>query len=214
MESAHPADCPNIIFDLGGVLLNIDPQLTIKALKALGLKIHVTSFSDMMEKPLFVNYETGKISSADFRNGLRQMLNDNYSDEKIDEAWNAMLLDLPKERFEFLKKLGQTKRLALLSNTNELHINAISGILQKSLGISDLSDCLEAQHFSYRLGMRKPDQEIFEYVLDHHGFRAEETLFIDDSAQHVEGAKRAGMKAYHLKVEEGESILDLFSHIS
>jgi putative hydrolase of the HAD superfamily len=206
----RPIDYKNIIFDLGGVILNIDYQRTISAFQNLGIKDFEAKYSQLQQADLFDEYERGEISSETFRNRIRNVFNSPISDSEIDEAWNAMLMDLPKERLELLKGLTTSKQTTLLSNTNEIHILAFNEIILQQYGLNDLSGYFLKPHYSFEVGMRKPETRIFEYVLMVHGFKAEETLFIDDSIQHIEGARKAGINAYHLRIDKGETILDLF----
>ncbi|MFC2175720.1 HAD family hydrolase [Bacteroidota bacterium] len=203
-------DFPNIIFDLGGVILNLDYNRTARAFSKLGLPNFQNSFAQLNQSELFDRYERGECSTAEFRNGLRKQLPSGVTDEQIDNAWNTMLLDVPAERIQLLQRLSEQKRLVLLSNTNDLHITAYKKSLLSAHGINDLSSVFVEQYYSYEVGMRKPEVRIFEYVLEAQKFKTEETLFIDDSPQHIEGAKKTGLNTYHLKATEGETILDLF----
>jgi epoxide hydrolase-like predicted phosphatase len=200
----------NIIFDLGGVILNIDYSLTVKAFSDLGLKNFDTLFSQAQQKKLFDLYEKGLISSQDFRNEIKLYFNNGINETIIDRSWNSMLLDLPKERLDFLEKIKTTHRTFLLSNTNDIHIEAFNKYLQNNHGIADLSSHFEKVYLSYKLGMRKPDAEIFELVLSENKLFPQETLFIDDSIQHIEGAKKLGIHTYWLDVKK-ESILDILN---
>lgn len=200
----------NIIFDLGGVILNIDYSLTEKAFAKLGISDFKTMFSQAQQTQLFDNYEKGFISSNTFRAELKKYLQKDTSDKIIDEAWNAILLDLPQERIEFLKKIKLTHRTFLLSNTNDIHIETINTYLKKEYGLADLSSLFEKMYLSYEIGMRKPDAEIFELVLQENNLVPSETLFIDDSIQHVEAAKNLGINAYWLDAKK-ESIVDVLS---
>lgn len=199
----------NIIFDLGGVILNIDYILTEKAFSKIGISDFKTMFSQAQQTHLFDKYEKGFISSDDFRTELKKYLLEKTSNGNIDTAWNAMLLDLPKERIEFLKKTKLTHRTFLLSNTNDIHIEEINSYLNKEFKLSDLSSLFEKMYLSYKIGMRKPDAEIFEFVLGENNLKPNETLFIDDSIQHIEAAKKLGIATYWLDVRKG-SILQLF----
>ncbi len=199
----------NIIFDLGGVILNIDYSLTANAFVELGVKDFERLFSQTKQQHLFDLLDKGTISPADFRNEIRKHLHSHLEDYIIDEAWNAMLLDLPKARLDFLKQLKATHHLFLLSNTNEIHINEFNKYLKKHFGIPNLSSYFEKMYLSYKVGMRKPDVEIFELVLKENNLQPHETLFIDDSAQHIEGAKKLGINTYWLDASK-ESILDVF----
>ena len=200
-----------IIFDLGGVILNIDYRLTAEAFQQLcpdtrGLE---TFYSQEKQNPLFDDLEKGNIAAGDFRNKIREYLGKYFTDEVIDNAWNALLLDLPLERLEFLQSLKNKYKLFLLSNTNEIHIKAFSAYLQKLIGKPDMADYFIKEYFSFNLGMRKPEIAIFEAVVNEQSLNTSKTLFIDDSPQHVEGAKKAGLQAIHLK--KGESFISLFS---
>ncbi|MCW3103310.1 MAG: HAD-superfamily hydrolase, subfamily variant 3 [Bacteroidetes bacterium] len=199
----------NIIFDFGGVIINIDYNLTTAAFQELGLSNFDKLFSQARQNQLFDLYEKGQITSHEFRTELRSAFNMKPSAELVTNAWNAMLLDLPHERLDLLEKLKSTHRTFLLSNTNELHIEAIFSALEKNMGIPDLSVYFEKMYFSYKVKMRKPDAEIFRLVLKENGLQAKETLFIDDSPQHIEAAKRLGIQTYLLDVTK-ESILDIF----
>ncbi|MDQ3111958.1 MAG: HAD family phosphatase [Bacteroidota bacterium] len=198
----------NIIFDLGGVILNLDPAATQKAFESVGMPDFKEQYSTITQTGCFDDFDRGKISEKEFRDHLKKFLPDTITDEAIDKAWNAMLLDLPKERLELLKSLGKKYRLFLLSNTNEIHVTAFSAYLQKEYGFRDFSAYFERWYYSCRIGKRKPDAEIFEFVLNENGLLAEETLFIDDSPQHIEGAKKVGIKSYLLPA--GKDICSAF----
>lgn len=200
----------NIIFDLGGVILNIDYNLTAQAFKNLGVSNFDELYSKAQQSELFDLMETGMVSNQEFRNGIRDIINLQLSDEEIDNAWNAMLLDLPFKRIELLKKLkAEGYRLFLLSNTNQIHYDAYTENLKNEHGIEGLEEFFEKTYFSHKIHKRKPLKEIFQFVLDDAELKAEETIFIDDSLQHVLGAKEAGINAFHL---EGD-VLTFFDEI-
>jgi glucose-1-phosphatase len=199
----------NIIFDFGGVIINIDYELTANAFREMGLSNFDEFFSKAKQRQLFDLYEKGQITSHEFRTELKSAFNIKPANALIDNAWNAMLLDLPKERLDLLSRLKKTHRTFLLSNTNDIHINTIYTALDKNMGIPDLSVYFEKVYLSYKINMRKPDSEIFHMVLKENGLKPQDTLFIDDSEQHIEGAKKLGIQTYHLDVGK-ESILDIF----
>lgn len=203
-------DYPNIIFDFGGVILNLDYNLTIKAFKDLGVTDFEASYSQLNQTDIFDALERGEITPEEFRSSIRKALKTDISDVQIDHAWNAMLLDLPAERLQLLQQLGSDKRLALLSNTNAIHADFFEAEMKKQHGIANLDPFFEKVYYSFDVGMRKPETRIFELVLKERDFKAEETLFIDDSPQHIEGAKQVGLSTYHLRADQGETILDLF----
>jgi glucose-1-phosphatase len=197
-----------IIFDLGGVLLNIDYNKTSKAFLELGIGDFDAAFSQARQQRLFDDYEKGRITSPVFLENLLKWCREGTTSELAEAAWNAMLLDFPQERLNALQKLSASHRLFLLSNTNEIHIKAYSKYLQENFGFSCLKNYFEKQYYSYEIGMRKPDREIFDHVIRENNLKASATLFIDDSIQHINGASKAGIAAIHLTPEK--TILDLF----
>jgi putative hydrolase of the HAD superfamily len=198
----------NIIFDFGGVILNIDYKLTENAFLKLGLTDFDKIYSQSTQKELFDVFEKGLISPEEFRKELRKYIR-SASDEQIDIAWNAMLLDLPAERVTLLDKLKKKHRIFLLSNTNEIHFTSFSSYMKEKFSRDIFSDVFEKAYASHRVHMRKPDSEIFELVVQENSLRKEETLFIDDSIQHIEGAKKVGLNTVFL--EKGKTILDVFN---
>jgi putative hydrolase of the HAD superfamily len=198
----------NIIFDLGGVLLNIDYSILIRSFSVIGLEHFEEHFSQAQQEKFFDLYEKGLISSAEFTQRLKKYCKPGITDKNIEDAWNAMLFDLPKQRMELLNKLKNTHRIFLLSNTNEIHMRWIHNYLMRDYGIPDFSGCFEKVYLSYQVNMRKPDAEIFELVLKENNLLPDETLFIDDSPQHLEGAKILGIHTYWLDVKK-ESINDV-----
>lgn len=204
----NPNNYKNIIFDLGGVILNIDYTLLIKAFKNLEIEHFDELYSQAHQIKWFDQYEKGQISSADFRNEIRNYAKKDIPDTLIDTAWDAMLLDLPAERLKLLQAFRKTHRTFLLSNTNDIHMTAINKYLQKTYEISDLSGCFEKLYLSYKIGMRKPNADIFELVLSENKLIPAETLFIEDSIQHIEAAKNLGIQTHWLR--KGEELSALF----
>jgi len=191
----------NIIFDLGGVLLNIDYNRTINAFKELGMTDFDNFFTQAAQTQLFDRLDKGTISPANFRKELRKITGLNPTDQQIDDAWNAMLLDMPPERVNLLQKVGKNYRTFLLSNTNAIHYPVYMEYMSQTFGVEDLAHLFEKQYLSYQMGMRKPKKEIYETVVSENELNPQQTLFIDDSSQHVAGARLAGLKALWLDVE-------------
>jgi glucose-1-phosphatase len=183
----------NIIFDLGVVLLNIDFQKTINAFRNLGISNSNELFSGYAQTDFFDFFEKGYISPPQFREEIRKYLNETVSDEMIDEAWNAMILDFPAEKINLLISIRNKYRTFLLSNTNAIHFTVYNRQLQDNFKIKNLSDLFEKAYYSYKLGLRKPDKEIFELVLNENSLLSEETIFIDDSSQHIYAADSLGI---------------------
>ncbi len=187
----------NIIFDLGGVLLNIDPQLTVDAFVKLGLRNTDKLYTKLQQHRLFDRFETGDISIVEFCNDLRHLSNISVSDEQIIDAWNMMILDFPASKIDLLNKLKSHYRLFLLSNTTETHIKKFDAIVYSDTG-KYLYEYFEKAYYSNEMGMRKPHVEIFQYVMKQHGMLPPETLFVDDSLANIEGAQKAGLNTLHI----------------
>lgn len=201
----------NIIFDLGGVILNIDYHLTIDAFKALGVANFDSLFTQAEQIGLFDQMDTGTISPQEFREGIRELCRLPLSDKEIDTAWNAMLLDFPPRRLSLLERAHKHYKTFLLSNTNAIHLESYNQILRNTFDLDNLSQFFHNEYYSHLIHMRKPHAEPFELILNENGLNPQETIFIDDSIQHVEGAKKLGILAFHLDIPKGESIELLFS---
>ena len=191
-----------VIFDLGGVLLNLDYQLTIDAFRQLGLENVNLLFSQKTQFGFFDDFETGSINASEFRKEVRAIAPKTLSDNQIDKAWNAMLLDFPQNRLDLLKNISTKKRIFLLSNTNEIHMGWFKKYVNQLFGEDEFFDLFEVAYLSNEMGMRKPNVEIFEYVMNENKLDPKRTLFIDDSAQHLDGAKLAGLQTHWLQKEE------------
>lgn len=202
----------NIIFDLGGVIMNIDFTKTEKAFAEIGFP----NFSDHMTQhhitPLFEAFETGKIDNDEFIRGVQKLSPKPVSAQQVVNAWNALLLDFPKARINLLEKLRLKYRLFLLSNTNAIHYEALQESLHAATG-QFLEDIFEKTYFSHTTGLRKPDAAIFQLVLNENKLMATETLFIDDTAGNFSGAEQLGMQTLHLKPPTDITELDFFSRL-
>jgi FMN phosphatase YigB (HAD superfamily) len=197
----------NIIFDLGGVLLNIDYQRTIAAFQELGIKDFEKVYSQANQINLFNDLEIGKIEPSEFYDGIRKLAGINSTDESIKKAWNAMLLDFPIERFEFLNQVALEFNIYLLSNTNQIHLEEFNHIISSQHNGADLKDYFIEVYYSHVIGHRKPSEQAFECIIDAHELKKEETIFIDDSFQHIEGAEKVGIKSYWLDTTT-ETVID------
>ena len=197
----------NIIFDLGGVIINLSVPSTVLAFaKASGKS--VDEVAALVNSPGFINYEKGLISDEAFRQHVREELNWQASDNEIDESWNAMLLDIPLERLQLLERLKKSYRIFLLSNTNEIHLRKFNQILDSTSGQKEMDGYFHKAYYLHRMKMRKPDVEIFEFVVNENELNPEETLFLDDNLSNLKGAEMAGIKTFH--VQTPELIFSLF----
>ena len=196
----------NIIFDLGGVILNIDLRKTQDAFTSLGVKNIQEVFRMGHIDSFFKSYEVGAISDTQFIDSIQKMAGIQVAPEIVVDAWNALLLDFPPERINFLKGLKNKYRLFLLSNTSALHHVRFHEMFNQEFGGS-LDDLFDKAYYSHIIRIHKPETAAYKLIVDENALIADETLFIDDSAANVEGAERAGLKGLHLA--NGKIILDL-----
>ncbi len=184
----------NIIFDYGNVIFEINFKRTQAALLQLGITDAEHFFGHKKHNPLFDDFEVGGISPAQFRVGIRAAAhNQDLTDTAIDEAWNSLLIGVSAQNHDVLLAVKEKYRTFLLSNNNEIHYDWIIGYLQKEFGLTNYDQHFEKAYFSQQMRLRKPNTNIFEQVIKENGLNPTETLFIDDSPQHIEGAKKAGL---------------------
>lgn len=200
----------NIIFDFGGVILNIDFDRSVQAFRILGIEEACKLYSQDTQNELFNRLEKGIISPEEFRSELQEITSLYLTDEEIDEAWNALILDLPAYRIKMLNLVRTNYRIFLLSNSNVIHYECYIQQLRKEHGYRSFDEVFKKAYFSQDMGMRKPDEEIFQKVLIEQQLNPEETLFIDDSLPNTEAAAQLGMKVHHLNLHKGEDVCWLF----
>ena len=192
-----------IIFDFGDVFLNLDKPATARELK----KLEISNFSAEMLKQNQL-YEKGLISSGEFISGYCNSF-PKLTSEAFTRSWNAILVDFPEHRLEFLKKLKAEGRykLILLSNTNDIHIDWVK---QNVVFFEEFKKCFDAVYFSQEINLRKPDAEIYHFVLEQHDLKPEETLFIDDTSENTAAAAELGIHTWNIDPAK-EDVTDLFT---
>ncbi len=191
-----------VIFDFGDVFLDLNKENSVEAFRKLGLD---GPNEELLE--LNSQFETGKISEEKFLEGFKKHLPD-ADVEDIRAAWNSLIGDFPLHRLEFLQMLCGKYRLFLLTNTDSIHIDHF----EQSVGMTfsrDFYQCFEKVYYSYEMGMRKPDRNIFEYIIRKHDLNPARTLFIDDKKENTEAAESVGLKVWNLQPGT-EDVVDLF----
>ena len=189
----------NIIFDFGGVILDIDPMLTVKALEKLGFHdIERLKTREFYEKVIY-KFEKGIDTPAVFHDKLRTFLQMDLSDEQLDDAWNALLYDIPEDRIHLIEEVKKRYPVYLLSNSNEIHYGLYVRDLQLRFGYREFDELFDKAYFSFDLHLAKPNEEIYEFVINRHQLNPSKTLFIDDRPENIEGARKTGLKTLHLK---------------
>lgn len=201
-----------IIFDLGGVFIHINYEVTIHEFIKLGYINAENLYSQKEQALLFQEYEKGIISTPHFINKLLDQSEDKPSPNQIVHAWNAMLGEIELSSVDVLKSLQGKKRLFMLSNTNELHWEIVQRKWNQ-LDEKPISSYFEKVYVSHEFGMRKPDASTFQEVCRIHDLSPSKTLFIDDSIQHIHGAQEAGLNTFFLedimKLSEIHSFLEV-----
>lgn len=197
----------NIIFDLGGVIINLNQQLTIEAFKVLFVE-HFESLYEKLEQDNWLNrFEVGEFSEKEFYGFFKNYKN--VSDIALQNAWNAMLLDIPKDRLELIKHYSKKYNVYLLSNTNIAHYSYIDNYVSRNFNGLKFNTLFKNMYLSHEVGFRKPNKSIFEYVLNDANIKPEETLFIDDTEDHINTAKILGIQTHHLNLKENQKLTDL-----
>jgi putative hydrolase of the HAD superfamily len=201
-------DFDALIFDLGGVIINLDYNRTIHAFEALGMENFHDVYSQAAQSNLFDDLETGKISAQRFINSLLPYLKQGTTPNMAVHAWNAMILNVPEKKLDLLLSLKEKYPVYLLSNTNELHVPVVRREWSKVTPLP-MEHYFNRIFFSHEVHLRKPDRTIFDFVCREEGLQPERTLFIDDSIQHIRGATEFGLQTIHLT--DPEALYQLFS---
>jgi HAD superfamily hydrolase (TIGR01509 family) len=190
----------NIIFDLGAVLLNLDMLRTEAAFAALigDKKLHQIIQRQLFEQNLFSKFETNEIREKEFIETLQAVTPHPVNENQIRTAWSAMLLDFPVQRIEMLKNLkSEGYKIFLLSNINSIHLQDVYANFHEEHGALNFDQLFDKPYYSHLIGRRKPDTDTYRFVLDDAGIEAAQTLFIDDNADNISGARKAGLHTIH-----------------
>jgi glucose-1-phosphatase len=198
----------HIVFDLGGVILPIDYTRTTQAFRDLGITNFDELYSQAAQTGKFDDFETGKITEAEFLAFLKKYVPEHIQTGELETAWNAMLLDWIPERLELIQALSGRYNTYLFSNTNSIHQRAFLNSLSTQIGTPTLEPYFNAVYYSHEFGYRKPHPASFQKLLDNHHLIAAETLFLDDTLQHIEGARQLGIRTMHVQERD---IIQLFS---
>ncbi len=197
----------NIIFDLGGVFLNLNYQNT----KDLFIEFGVPEFDDYFTQhhanSLFEELEKGDISANEFYDAFRRETNTNLSNDQIKIAWNGMLVSFTKERIDWLRKIKERYNIFLFSNTNQIHYDEIMALYKRDVGAEDFNELFIKPYYSHEMRLRKPYYNSFQHIIDEQKLKVEETLFIDDTIKNIESASALGLQTIHLVAPK--TVLDL-----
>ncbi|MCC5936901.1 MAG: HAD family phosphatase [Lunatimonas sp.] len=203
-------DIKFLIFDLGNVIYDIDYSLTFNKLYSKLPQSAHEQVKEFMVSDIHYQLEMGKISEAAFRDGVRSYFGQEWEDAWIDEVWNALLVDIPQERLELLKKLKMNFGIYMLSNTNSIHFKVVERVFADRLG-NQWMKLFGRLFLSHEMGLRKPDPAIYKAVVQAVGGKPEEFLFFDDLESNLEGAKSVGIQTHH--VNHPKALIEFFAHV-
>ena len=200
------ASIKNILFDLGGVILDIDVNATLQGFYELDFPKELLSYPHNMNTDLFFRYETGKISTEAFRDELRKISGVDFSDGDFDRIWNKMIVRVPEERARLISKLKERYGIYMLSNTSPLHVPVYEQMYLEAAG-SSVHEVFDRVYYSFDIGWHKPDAGAWEYVVKDSGIVPQETLFLDDNIHNIKASQELGFQAIH--IHERTSLVDL-----
>lgn len=196
----------NVVFDLGGVLINLDFDNCLNAFRKAGFR-DIEKQACQFRKGFFSQFELGEISPEEFRKAIRKEVSEALSDHEIDDMWNLMLLDIPREKLDLLLKLREHYMVYLLSNTNRIHWDYACEQMFCYRGFR-VNDFFEDIFLSFEMHKAKPEKDIYEQMMKEANILPEETFFIDDSAINCQAAISLGIQSYHYHI--GEDLSSLF----
>ncbi|WP_194778257.1 HAD family hydrolase [Pararhodonellum marinum] len=200
-----------LIFDLGNVIINIDMELTVRRLIRELPESKRKIGDDFYSYPIYADFETGKLDAGAFREKVRDIFQEDWSDGLIDEIWNELLLDIPLERIELLKALKQHYGIFMLSNTNPIHFGEVEKRLQHTSGDTGFDGFFDGLFLSHKMGLKKPDMKIYETVVQQLNTKPEKCLFFDDLEANILAAQKVGIQTHH--VQHPKALVNYFQDV-
>ena len=198
----------NLIFDLGNVILNIDTKLSEKAFAQYGMNDFEKLYTLASQNELFDRLEVGSITENEFYDEFRRVTGCKLDNKTLEQCWDALIMDFPSARIEMLKRLKNEGkyRTFILSNTNIIHYRFYTALLKRTRGVDGLESLVEHAYFSHEIGLKKPNHDIFDYVVEHSHIKPEESIFIDDNEANIKAANALGFNTIFLKNNDMENL--------
>ena len=198
----------NLIFDLGNVILNIDTKLSEIAFAKYGMNDFEKLYTLASQNELFDRLEVGSITENEFYDEFRRVTSCKLDNKTLEQCWDALIMDFPSARIEMLKRLKNEGkyRTFILSNTNIIHYRFYTALLKRTLGVDGLESLVEHAYFSHEIGLKKPNRDIFDYVVEHSHIKPEESIFIDDNEANIKAANALGFNTIFLKDNDMENL--------
>jgi epoxide hydrolase-like predicted phosphatase len=197
-----------LIFDLGNVIIDIDYNFSIRELKKILPEQKHDLAPQFFTSTFHKQYEKGEISNGEFRDAVRELYRENWTDSQIDHVWNSLLINIPNERLDLLDSLRSKFKTAILSNTNDIHIVKFNQMLSEVSELNSIYDLCDDVFLSHEMGLAKPDTAIYEKVLSSLNADAEKTIFFDDLEANVKGAQKTGMNA--VQITHPKALIEFF----
>ncbi|HEY5509180.1 MAG TPA: HAD family phosphatase [Paludibacter sp.] len=202
----HFSNISTLIFDFGGVLIDLDMNQSILNFKKLGIENVEKYLSNFGQSGFFMQLEKGEISAEEFRSEIRKMTPNTITDSEIDDAWNAFLVRIPSEKLDIVYELRKKYRVIMLSNTNVIHFPYAEQTFFSYKNRS-INEYFDKCYRSYDMKMAKPDTEIFEAILSQEQVAANRCLLLDDGPKNIEQAHKLGLQTYFVDPNEDLSFL-------
>ncbi|MBQ5572587.1 MAG: HAD family phosphatase [Bacteroidales bacterium] len=198
----------NLIFDLGNVILNIDTKLSEIAFAKYGMNDFEKLYTLASQNELFDRLEVGNITENEFYDEFRHVTGCKLDNKTLEQCWDALIMDFPSARIEMLKRLKNEGkyRTFILSNTNIIHYRFYTALLKRTRGVDGLESLVEHAYFSHEIGLKKPNRDIFDYVVEHSHIKPEESIFIDDNEANIKAANALGFNTIFLKDNDMENL--------
>ena len=198
----------NLIFDLGNVILNIDTKLSAKAFAQYGMNDFEKLYTLASQNELFDRLEVGSITENEFYDEFRKVTGCKLDNQILEQCWNALIMDFPAARIEMLKSLKNEGRYRtfILSNTNIIHYRFYTALLNRTYGVDGLESLVEHAYFSHEIGLKKPNRDIFDHVVEHSHIVPSETIFVDDNEANIKAANALGFNTIFLKDNDMENL--------
>jgi glucose-1-phosphatase len=204
-------DADFLIFDLGNVIIDIDYHHSMNLIKSLVPNHLHEKVNHFYLTDFHKEYEKGKINSEEFRENVRIYFEQNWEDQKVDELWNSLLGNIPSARLDLVRKLKNNYQVGILSNTNQIHIEAVNRMLHADFSLSSFHELFDHVFYSHEMGLSKPSEEIYSTMLKHLNTTSDRVIFFDDLEANVHGAKSIGINAVH--VTGPQTLVEFFGNV-
>lgn len=186
----------NIVFDLGGVLIDLSHDQAVRRFEEIGVVDAAQLLDPYEQKGIFLEVENGTITADEYCQKLREHTGKDLSYEEIKHAWLGFIVDVPQYKLDYLLELREHYNVYLLSNTNPIIQEGWARTDQFSAAGRPIGDYFDKMYTSYEVGVTKPDRKIFDYMIADSDLIPSETLFVDDAKSNVEVGRYLGFQTY------------------